>query len=52
MARLGLGVGVINPAVNNLTLKRLDLHTPERERFGGVEVGPLHLFKQVIWIRK
>jgi len=50
MAQLCLGVGVINPAVHNLTLGRLDLNTPERERLGGVEVGPSHLLKQVIWI--
>ena len=52
MAFLGFGVGVVNPAAHGVSFICLDLHTPERECFRGMEFGPLHLLKLVIWIGK
>ena len=52
MTFLGLGVGIVDPTTHNLDITGLDLHSPERKCFRGVVFGPLHLFEQVVWIRK
>ena len=52
MTFLGLGVGVVDPTTHNLDFSGLDLHSPERKCFRGVEFGPLHFFEQVVWIRE
>ena len=50
MTFFGLGVGVVNPSVHNVSFICFDLNSPERERFRGVEFGPMHVLEQVIWI--
>ena len=52
MTFLGLGVGVVDPTTHNLDFTGLDLHSPERKCFRGVEFGPLDVFEQVVWIRE
>ena len=52
MTFLGLGVGVIDPTTYNLYFIVLDLHSPERKCFRGVEFCPLHHLEQVVWIRQ